>query len=107
MSEEYWSAVRAVRLGLAEVLHALSPGEWNSAVTLGPCGILFQVSTGPRTEKVIRPASTSSAASVMARLEVNAAARSTSNARVVVTCAARRSSRSRWGFRPARTPGSG
>ena len=31
MGEEYWSAVRAVRLRLAEMLDTLSPGEWDAA----------------------------------------------------------------------------
>ena len=31
MSEEYWSAVRTVRLRLAEMLDTLSPSEWDAA----------------------------------------------------------------------------
>lgn len=31
MSEEYWSAVRTVRLRLAEMLDTLSPSEWDTA----------------------------------------------------------------------------
>jgi len=31
MSEEYWAAVRMVRLGLAEMLDTLSPSEWDAA----------------------------------------------------------------------------
>src|SRR6478735_2078939 len=31
MSDEYWSAVQTVRLGIAEMLDTLNPGEWDAA----------------------------------------------------------------------------